>query len=252
MGKIVAIGGGEIRFNETLPIDRYIVEFANIKNPKILFIPTASNDAQGYIETIKNVYGEQLGCAVDTLCLVDNELSDETIKGKIFSSNIIYVGGGNTVKMMEIWRANKVDQYLKEAYAYNIVLSGLSAGSICWFLEGHSDSSLETNLYGWWDKEKVIGLGLIPAINCPHYNENGYEKFDDSISHGEGPGIALDNNVAFVIEEDMYKIIKSDIQSRAYLIHNNNGIKNKIELNNCDFRRLSDIFDFSLINRRMS
>ncbi|WP_128100894.1 Type 1 glutamine amidotransferase-like domain-containing protein [Paenibacillus sp. DCT19] len=241
MGKIVAIGGGEMRFHETLPIDRYIVEFSNIENPKLLFIPTASNDAQGYIDTVTAIYGEQLGCTVDTLCLVDQDISDETIKNKILSSNIIYVGGGDTVRMMEIWRTKKVDQYLKEAFAHNIVLSGLSAGSICWFLEGHSNSSIETNRDGWWDREQVIGLGLIPANHCPHYNEVGHETFDDNMLDKEVPGIALQNNVAIVIDGDMYKIVKSDIESKAYVLKKCNGTMNKTELNNCDFQPLSDI-----------
>ncbi|WP_338542371.1 Type 1 glutamine amidotransferase-like domain-containing protein [Paenibacillus tundrae] len=241
MGRIVAIGGGEMRFHETLPIDRYIVEFSNIENPKLLFIPTASNDAQGYIDTVKAVYGEQLGCEVDTLCLVDQDISDEAIKNKILSSNIIYVGGGDNVKMMEIWRANKVDQYLKEAYAHNIVLSGLSAGSICWFLEGHSNSSIETNRDGWWDREQVIGLGLIPANHCPHYNEDGHETFDDNMLDKEVPGIALENNVAIVIDGDMYKIVKSNTESKAYVLKKCDGKMNKIEINNCDFKPLSEI-----------
>ncbi|MCG7380847.1 peptidase E [Paenibacillus sp. ACRSA] len=241
MGKIVAIGGGEMRCHETLPIDRYIVEFSNVENPKLLFIPTASHDAQGYIDTVKAVFGEQLSCEVDTLCLVDQDISDEAIKNKILSSNIIYVGGGDTVKMMEIWRTNKVDQYLKEAFAHNIVLSGLSAGSICWFLEGHSNSSTETNLDGWWDREQVTGIGLIPANHCPHYNESGHETFDDNMLDKEVPGIALENNVAIVIDGDMYKIIKSNIESKAYVLKKCNGTMNKTELNNRDFQPLSDI-----------
>ncbi|WP_145053106.1 Type 1 glutamine amidotransferase-like domain-containing protein [Paenibacillus xylanexedens] len=241
MGRIVAIGGGEMRFHETLPIDRYIVEFSNIENPKLLFIPTASNDAQGYIDTVKAVYGEQLGCEVDTLCLFDQDISDETIKNKILSSNIIYVGGGDTVKMMEIWRTKKVDQYLKKAFAHNIVLSGLSAGSICWFLEGHSNSSIEANRDGWWDREQVIGFGLIPANHCPHYNEDGHETFDDNMLDKEVPGIALENNVAIVIDGDMYKIVKSNTENKAYVLKKCNGKMNKIELNNRDFKPLSDI-----------
>ena len=241
MGKIVAIGGGEMRFHETLLIDRYIVEFANIENPKLLFIPTASNDAQGYIDTVKAVYGEQSGCVVDTLCLVNQDLSDEVIKNKILSSNIIYVGGGDTVKMMEIWRTNKVDQYLKEAFAHNIVLSGLSTGSICWFLEAHSNSSIETNRDGWWDREQVTGLGLIPANHCPHYNEDGHETFDDNMLDKEVPGIALENNVAIVFDGDMYKILKSDGESKAYLFKQYDGKMSKIELNHCEFQPLSAI-----------
>lgn len=69
MGKIVAIGGGELRFNETMAIDKFIVEFSEVKKPKLLFIPTASGDSQGYIESVKKIYGEQLGCDVDELLL---------------------------------------------------------------------------------------------------------------------------------------------------------------------------------------
>ncbi|MBP3039553.1 Type 1 glutamine amidotransferase-like domain-containing protein [Bacillaceae bacterium Marseille-Q3522] len=217
MGKFVAIGGGEIRLSETLPIDRYIVEFSNTNNPKLLFIPTASGDSQGYIETVKKIYGEQLGCEVDTLLLVNSDLTDTILKDKILSSNIIYVDGGDTVKMMEIWRMKKVDQYMKEAFKNNIVLSGLSAGSICWFLKGHSDSSSKTNPDGWWDYKEAIGIGLIPAIHCPHYNENGHDKFDDNMITEEIPGIAIENNCAFVIKDGMFKIIKSNCNSKAYL-----------------------------------
>lgn len=241
MGKIVAIGGGEIRLNETLPIDRYIVEFSNTKNPKLLFIPTASSDSQGYIETVQKIYGEQLGCEVDTLLLVDSDITDSILREKILSSNIIYVGGGDTVKMMEIWRTKKVDLYIKEAFENNIVLSGLSAGSICWFLRGHSDNNLNTNPQGWWDYKNTTGVGLIPAIHCPHYNENGHEKFDDNMITEEIPGIALENNCAFVLKDDMYKIIKSNNNSKAYLFKESYGAVNKIELNTIDFAPLSEI-----------
>ncbi len=243
MGKIVAIGGGDMRLNQTLLIDKYIVEFSGIQNPNFLFIPTASNDAHGYIELVTNLYGEHLGCNVDTLLLTDNNITENDIKNKILSTDIIYVGGGDTVKMMETWKIKNVNKYLKEAYKKNIVLSGLSAGSICWFLKGHSDSNSITNPDGWWDYTQAEGLGLIPAIHCPHYNEKGRESFDDMMKAEEIPGIAIENNCALVIKDNDYKIIKADNNSKAYLLKNHNGIIYKEELTVGEFTPLSKIIN---------
>lgn len=241
MGKIVAIGGGELGSNETMQIDRFIVEISETPKPKLLFIPTASGDSEGYIEAVRKVYGNQLGCKIDTLLLLDNGITQSEIEKKILSADIIYVGGGDTVKMMEIWRRNKVDEYLRKAYEKNLVLSGISAGSICWFLKGHSDSNADTNPNGWWDYEQVKGINLIPAIHCPHYNEKGHEGFDEAMKKEEIPGIAVENNCAFVIKDDMYKIIKSDNRSKVYLLKNINGIVSKKELQLDQFFSVNEI-----------
>ena len=242
MGKIVALGGGEIRLKETLPIDRFIVEFSETPTPKLLFIPTASGDSPGYVETIKTIYGEQLGCEVDALLLVNNEISEKEIERKILSADIIYVGGGSTSKMMEIWRRNRVDEYLKKAYENNIVLSGLSAGSICWFLKGHTDSYSKNNPGEPRDHAQIRGIGLIPAIHCPHYNEKGRTGFDDMMKTEMIPGIAIEDNCAFVIKDDLYKIIKSDSHRKAYLLKNYGGKVNKWELDAFEFSPLSTIY----------
>lgn len=231
MGKIVAIGGGEILNNETLIIDKFIVHFSEKKNPKLLFIPTASGDSQGYIKTIQSIYCDKLGCIIDTLLLINNNISENEIKEKILSSDIIYVGGGDTVKMMEIWKDRKVDIFLKEAFHKNIILSGISAGAICWFNKGHSSLSNP----GLWDYEPAIGLGLIHGINCPHYNEIGHESFDIAMKTEKLPGIAIENNCALVIHNDNYKIIKSDSDKNCYYFKNNNGTIEKNLLNNSDF-----------------
>lgn len=112
--------------------------------------------------------------------LINKDITEYEIEQKILSANIIYVGGGDTVEMMEVWRNKKIDKYLKKAYEKNIVLSGLSAGSICWFLKGHGDSDSHNNPDGWWDHTQVTGVRLILASHCPHYKEKGHEWFDDS------------------------------------------------------------------------
>lgn len=228
MGKIVAIGGGELREGETEIIDKYIVQLSNKSTPKLLFIPTASYDAEGYIELVKKKFGE-LGCVVDTLCLVTNTYSDEGIREKILSADIVYVGGGDTARMMEKWKEYKIEVYLKEAYEKGIVLSGLSAGSICWFVFGHSDSDFFLN-QGQWDYIRVYGLGLIPTAHCPHYNEEGREGFDDMIKEENIPGIALEDNVAFIEIDGEYQILKADKSRKAYLLKKQGDILTKAEL----------------------
>lgn len=83
MGRIVAIGGGEIKDGETLNIDKFIVSLSGKERPSLLFIPTASHDAEGYIETVKKVYGE-LGCDVKILCLTKENIEEDDIRDTIY------------------------------------------------------------------------------------------------------------------------------------------------------------------------
>src|ERR1700693_583913 len=130
---IVAIGGGEIRTRGTAAIDREIIRLSNKQNPKLLFIPTASSDSERYWKHVQEYFGEFLKCNTDVLFLIKEQPSKERIKEKILSAEIIYVGGGNTLLMMRLWRRLGVDKLLKAAYENGTVLSGISAGSICWF-----------------------------------------------------------------------------------------------------------------------
>lgn len=228
MGKIVAIGGGERGLGETLKIDRYIVSLSNKKNPSLLFIPTASKDADEYISSTEEYFGK-MGCSVKSLCLITRDYSDEEIRELIFNSDIIYVGGGDTLRMMEKWREFSVDKYLIEAYKQGIILSGISAGSICWFSFGHSDSDSFVN-EGQWDYIRVYGLSLIPAAHCPHYNEEGREGFDQMMLNEDIPGIALEDGTAFIEVDGAYSIYKHNSEAKAYIIQNTNGHQIIIEL----------------------
>lgn len=228
MGKIVAIGGGELRKGETYSLDKYIVELSRKNNPKLLFIPTASEDALGYIATIKQYFGD-LGCGVESLCLITHTYTDEEIRSMIVNADIIYVGGGDTVRMMEKWKAYNVHLYLQEAYEKGIVLSGISAGSICWFNFGHSDSDSFVNK-GQWDYIRAYGLGFIPAAHCPHYNEKGRESFDDMMLNELVVGIALEDKTAFVEEDGQYSLLKADKDSKAYVLKSLGGTIQKEEL----------------------
>ncbi len=213
MKTIVAIGGGELKDLETLPIDRAIVRFAKKKHPKVLFIPTASNDALGYWETFREIYGKKLGCKTDVLFLIREKPSRKVMREKILSADIIYVGGGNTLRMLRIWRKLGVDVLLKKAYDKNIILSGLSAGAICWFRHGVSDSrrfmkSGQTE----YSLMRVSALGFLPFMVSPHHVRE--KKLRDSgireiMKRTSGIGLALDDNTALVVQNDGYEVLKS-------------------------------------------
>ena len=101
---IVAIGGGEIRTRGTADIDREIIRLSNKKHPKVLFIPAASSDSERYCRNFTEYFGKFLKCHTDVLLLVDAPPSAQEIERKIFSSHVVYVGGGNTLHMMRVWR----------------------------------------------------------------------------------------------------------------------------------------------------
>lgn len=225
---IVAIGGGEIRTKGTARIDREIIRLSHKRNPKLLFIPTASSDSERYWKHVQEHFGNFLKCKTDVLFLIKEQPSKKQIRRKILSADIIYVGGGNTLLMMRIWRRLGVDRFLRSAYESGVVLSGISAGSICWFDSGHSDSMSFYNP-GKWEYINVRGLGLVSGIHCPHYNSmtRGVPRrkdFRDMIRKTGGIGIAIENNCAMeFIDGQFYKVISSRNYSRAYRVYKSGG-----------------------------
>jgi dipeptidase E len=225
---IVAIGGGKISTRGTAAIDREIIRLSNKKNPKLLFIPTASSDSERYWKHIQEYFGKFLKCKTDVLFLMKGNLSGEQIRRKVLSADIIYVGGGNTLLMMRVWRRFGVDKLLRSAYAKGTVLSGISAGSICWFDSGHSDSMSFYNPRNW-KYINVKGLGLIKGIHCPHYNSRTLgvprrKHFRDMIRKTGGIGIAIENNCAIeFIDGRFYKVIRSKSYPRAYKVYKSGG-----------------------------
>ena len=95
---IVAIGGGEIRTRGTATIDRETIRLSNKKNPKFLFIPTASSDSERYWEHVQEYFGKFLKCKTDVLFLIKEQPSKAQIRRKILSADIVYVGGGTPCK----------------------------------------------------------------------------------------------------------------------------------------------------------
>ncbi len=180
-----------------------------------------------YWKHVDEYFGKFLKCRTDVLFLVREQPSIEQIRRKIEAADIIYVGGGNTLMMMRRWRRLGVDKLLRSAYENGTVLSGISAGAICWFDSGHSDSMSFYNPRDW-KYINVKGLGLVSGINCPHYNSMTLgiprrKHFRDMIRKTGGIGIAIENNCAIEFIDGQYRVIRSKSYARAYRVYKSDG-----------------------------
>ena len=220
MGRIVAIAGGDLQSN--FPINKYIVNMDKKSIHNLLFIGTASKDAEGYINNITIAF-EQLNCCVKALCLAKKKYTEIEIDELLEWADIIYVGGGNTFYMMEVWRKYGLEDKLKEIYSKDTaILAGISAGAMCWFNCGHSNSEVfwinEVVGYGWVDEL----LNIHSYAYCPHYEER-VESFDKMIMEKSIPGLAMESDTAFVEQNGKIKYIKCNESSKVYIIRNYDG-----------------------------
>ena len=226
---IIAIGGGRVmvpghREPQTLSIDEEIVRRSGKKRPKLLFIPTASDDNLEYCQAIENIYQKRLSCQVDHLLLFKDRPSNRLIKEKILGSDILYVGGGNTLRMMKLWRRLAIDRILNKARKQGAVLCGLSAGAICWFRQGNSDSKKFSN-EGDDALIRVRGLDYVDLLLCPHYDTEKRRQpgLKSMMKKTSGVALALENCSAIEIIKDKYRILRSKKSKNAWRVYWKNG-----------------------------
>ncbi len=195
-GQVVAIGGGGF----TPEIDRYLLELTGKERPRVLFLPQASAEAPAYVDAYLAAYGA-LEADAGWLSLygrVENGWEEQ-----ILNSDLIFVGGGNTRSMLALWREWGVDRLLRQAAEQGSVLAGVSAGAICWFEQGITDSV--------WPLGVLDCLGFVPGSCCPHYDSEPERKPALASFLKEGscaPGIALsDGTAAHYINGALHKVL---------------------------------------------
>jgi dipeptidase E len=227
MRKIVAIGGGSIGFGaakpEVMPISREIIRLSNKKRPRLLFIPTASSDDKAYVRAVQNHFGNKLSCRMDILFLLKSPPPFFEIGKKIRTADIIYVGGGNTLMMINRWKKLGVIRLLKEAEEKGNVLCGPSAGAICWFRQGNSDSRKFHNPKA--KLIKVTGLGFIDALACPHYDveKDRQPELKEMMKKTPGVAIAIDNCAALEVVGGKYRVVTSKPKAGVYKVYWSKG-----------------------------
>lgn len=246
--RIISIGGGRIRASgkrpaQTTAIDQAVVKATGKRRPRALFIPTASLDDEDYCDAFARQYGKTLGCRVEQLLLYRDRPARKAMRERILNADLIYVGGGNTLRMMKLWRQLGVDRHLDRARRRGAVLAGLSAGAICWFRYGNSDSRSYSNP----DDDtliRVTGLDFVPALCCPHYDAEAQRQpaLESMMSRTPGVAVALDNCAAIEIAGDQYRIITSKRGAHAYRVYWSAGEYHRERLAR-DWQPLAELLD---------
>ena len=229
---IIAIGGGELRQKETLEIDRQICELVKSRvgdrRAVALFVGTASHDSMPYYNTFHKTYTGELGLKTDCALVVHGEMNEEKIKSKFEKADLIYVGGGNTIFMLEKWKEKGLDVLIKDAYERGVVLCGLSAGAICWFEKMFTDGfkmNGESNEY-----EFSSALGYLKGGACPHYDIRSEDFAIKKSPFKVGEWYCIESNSAVVFKNGEYFTTYSSGGKSYKIIAKESEIIEKIEL----------------------
>jgi len=158
---IIAIGGGGFgRNNSSYLIEKYILNLSSKTSPKICFLPTATGDNDSYIVRFYSTFN-RLNCKPSHIEFFSRTIN---IKNHIMNQDVVFVGGGNTKSMLAIWNEWGMCDLLNDAYNEGVIMSGVSAGAICWFTSGITDS--------WQNQLRILPcLDFISGTCCPHYDE---------------------------------------------------------------------------------
>ncbi len=212
--QVVALGGGGFSMEpDNLLLDRYIVGLTGKERAKVCFLPTASGDAQQYVYRFHRHFKKLTKKQASHLSLTPPSKPD--IRAHLLAQDAIYVGGGNTMNMLQIWKDLGVDDILREAYESGVIMAGISAGSICWFDWGLTDS-VPGKL------TPLACLGFIKGSNCIHYDGEIERRpaFQNEIASGRMPaGYAADDGVGLhFVDGELFKIVSSRPDARAYRV----------------------------------
>jgi len=224
-GQIIAIGGGGFGRNHNHnKIEKYILNQSDKEKPNILFIPTASAEDKTYIVNFYACFSK-LECKPSHLTFFQRT---PRLDGLINQADIIYVGGGNTKSMLAVWREWKLDRLLLKAYNNGKILCGVSAGAICWFEQGITDS--------WASNLNTLEcLGFINGMACPHYQEevDRRPELHKFLLNGKAiGGYAIDGGAAIhFIKGSIHSALQFYPESFAFKVSNDNGVVNEEQLN---------------------
>ena len=216
-GHIIAIGGGGFGRNPNhQKIEKYILDLTLKKNPNILFIPTASAEDKEYIVNYYSCFSK-LDCNPHHITFFKRTPRLNSIINK---ADVIYVGGGNTKSMLAVWREWELDKLLLKAYNDGKILCGVSAGAICWFEQGITDS--------WASNLNIMDcLGFISGMACPHYQEEPERRptVHEMLNNGKcKSGWAIDGGAAVHFNNGKYlRSIQFYSNSYVYHVTSNNG-----------------------------
>lgn len=254
--KIIALGGGNIGEKEigkfmpyeTEVFDKEIINISDSPKPKVLFVGLADpQNLQEYFYYFSNVFSKKYGCLCKNIELSD--LCNHQKLDNLFDwCDIVYVGGGNTFTLINLCEKYGLTQRLLQSYNQGKVMSGVSAGGMCWFKYGNTvnPNNREVLL-----KQSCFNFeNLVFSPHCDEINGH-FENVQNLILNEKLVAISLSNCSALEIIDDKFRCISSNSYIERYKTppfgirsfwNNNDYFMENIELTS-DYRKLSDLLD---------
>ena len=220
MRQYVLVGGGNIGRGdtsyETKEIDQEIVHMTHKKNPNFLFVGLASSHSDSYYDTIKKIY-QRLGCVTTYLKRKNLLYNPDLVLQKIQNADIIYIGGGDTLKLLEDVNQFQLASLFFVAADRGCVLVGVSAGAILLAREGFSDSYILRNEGEHY--QFISGLQFVPISICPHFHHNLLKDQDliKSLCEHNREVYGLENCTALKIVGDDISVLKCHSSQKVWL-----------------------------------
>jgi peptidase E len=226
--QIVAMGGGGFLVaGDDGVLDDYVLSLTRKvggRKPRVCFLATATGDSRDYIVRFYEAFSPQRAEA-SHLPLFGVPRKD--IRAFLLSRDVIYVGGGNTANMLAVWRVHGVDRVLREGWRRGIVLTGVSAGMLCWFEEGVTDS------FGRPLSALRDGLGFLKGSACPHYDGEADRRptYHRLLRRGLTAGVAADDWAAIhYIGTKIHACIATRRSARCYRVGFRRGVVREEEM----------------------
>lgn len=193
-------------------LERYVLEASGKPRPHVLFVGTASGDDLSYVARFYESYAA-LDCTPSHLTFFKRAPAD--LRSLVRAQDVVHVGGGNTRSMLAVWRDWEFEKILGDALELGTVLCGSSAGSICWFEEGVTDS-----IAG--DLTRMTGLGFLAGSNCPHYDGEPARRpaYQRMVAEAViAPGYAADDGAALhFVNGALHAIVSARPNATAYRV----------------------------------
>lgn len=208
--QILALGGGGFSMEPDNPtLDLYVLRQSAAARPRVGFLGTATGDSSRYLAGFYAAFS-RYECRPSHLPLFTRT---PDLRAYLLSQDVIYVGGGNTYSMLAVWRAWGLPELLKEAWLGGSVLAGISAGAICWFEQGLTDSYSGT-------LQPMDCLGFLPGTCCPHYDGEAGRRpaYHRLLAEGRlAAGIAIDDSaLAHYRGLELARVVSSRPGAAAY------------------------------------
>ena len=213
-GAIVAMGGGGFSEQpDNSLLDRFVLSLARRERPRVCFVATASGDSERYVASFYRAFAK-LDCEPSDLALFDRRVAD--LRAHVLEQDVIYVGGGNTLSLLGVWRAHGLAEILGDALDAGAVLCGVSAGMNCWFEASVTDS------FGPRLAPLDDGLGFVSGSACPHYDSDEQRRplYHRLVAAGFPDGYGADDGAAlhFAGSDSLVEVVASREGARGYRV----------------------------------